>query len=341
MHVWRTICVLCIALGGIAQAQTHMPRVDTPWDNQYPTTVIGNERLAARIMLPDLERGFYRAVRFDHFGIVSRVVADGHSYYGVYISPDRHDPTHHDHIAGICEEFDIDGPAGYDEAAPGQRFVKIGVGVLQRDGNADYFFARPYQLIDPGKRAVEHTDRSVTFRQTVDGPRGWAYDYTKLVRVDKREPKLIIERTLRNTGTKTIDTLHYSHNFTTIDDQPADANYVIAFPFEARSVEHRDRHGLVRIVDGRVTFTRRLPRKQSSWYRLVGYDPDDPNDNAATVINRATGASVRVSNDRPLARLAMYAHTPVVCPEPFVRLRIDPGEQATWSTTYTFSADDE
>jgi len=319
-----------------ATAQTAGPQVDDPWSGKYPTATIGNEHVAARLMLPDAEAGFYRGVRFDHAGIVSRVAIEGHTFYGPIVAPTKHQPTAHDHIAGLCHEFGMDDPLGYDEASPGEPFVKVGVGVLKRRDKGRYRFNRSYDLIDRGEWKIERQVDRITFEHTVDGPRGWSYEYTKTVRVPADAPELIVERTLKNTGSKTIDTTQYCHNFTFMDDQPFNGDYIVRFPFEAEAGTQFNDRGVCEFTGGDLDFIKGM-QGGAVWGLVAGYDPNQASHNGATVANEATGAVVSYRVDRPLAKLVVYAKTPAVCPEPFIAVHVEPGKQMQWQTTYTFA----
>jgi hypothetical protein len=52
--------------------------------------------------------------------------------------------------------------------------------------------------------------------------------------------------------------------------------------------------------------------------------------------NRATGAGVRVTGDRPLSKHVFWVSVKTICPEPYVDASVDPGTSTTWTQTYTF-----
>ena len=63
--------------------------------------------------------------------------------------------------------------------------------------------------------------------------------------------------------------------------------------------------------------------------------------NTATVRNQITGAAVSFEGDAPIERMVFWAVERAACPEPFTRIKLDPGEATTWSSTYRFSADSD
>src|SRR5712691_8696536 len=100
-----------------------VPDPDAP---DAPFAEITNGIVQARLYLPDTQRGYYRATRFDWSGIIADLRVNGHSYFGRWF--DKYDPKLHDSISGPVQEF-VTGQ-GFEKARPGETFVKIGVGVL-------------------------------------------------------------------------------------------------------------------------------------------------------------------------------------------------------------------
>ncbi|MBL8991793.1 MAG: hypothetical protein JNM63_00535, partial [Spirochaetia bacterium] len=69
----------------------------------YPSLSISNEKLAVLIYLPDPEKGYYRASRFDWSGFVGRIYFAGKAYFSDFVVP--HDPTFSGAGTGIADEF--------------------------------------------------------------------------------------------------------------------------------------------------------------------------------------------------------------------------------------------
>ena len=300
----------------------------------YPEWTIHSPTLKATGYLPDPTNGYYRGTRFDWSGLVSRVDCGGHTFFSEFKR--EHDPLNHDDTCGTSEEFGIEAAPSYAEAKAGDPFIKIGIGVLERADNSDYGFWKRYKILKAGYwRDVIAPDK-INFRQRLQGPRGWAYDYTKIVELGGKEPVLKIRRRLNNIGTQTIEADHYDHNFLRIDDVPAGTNYTLEFAFTPAFGKDSKTQDCMEIKDRSLRFTKQPNPDQGIWVRLQGFTR--PEDNWIKVVNHATGASMTISTDRPLSKLVFYSSGGVLCPEAFVKVSLRPGQIQEWTTTYRFES---
>jgi len=300
----------------------------------YPQVTISNGTIAAVVLLPDPQKGYYRGTRFDWSGMVAQVRYKGHTFYGEWRLP--HNPVGHDDVTGLSEEFGMEQPVGYAEAKPGQPFAKIGIGLIEREDEPSYGFWKPYKLLKPGAWKVSRGPTWVRFEQSLSGPDGYAYLYRKTVALANTGPQLKITRYLKNTGSKPITTDHYCHNFTNIDGTPVGPAYAITLPFSGEPIQPPQ--GPIRIDGRTVSMTAELGDNDSAMLMLKGQGAT-ARDNAAEIRNLATGAAVAYNGTLPVFKVNVWAARTAICPEPFVRLSLKPGEAASWSTTYTFSAD--
>jgi hypothetical protein len=108
---------------------------------------------------PILKFGAYRGARFDGSGIISSLQYQGHEYFGQWYK--HHDPRILDAVTEPLQEFRTnDSGLGYEEAKPGDAFVRIGLGTVRKPEEKAF---RPYDrcdIDDPGKRRIRrHKDR--------------------------------------------------------------------------------------------------------------------------------------------------------------------------------------
>jgi len=299
--------------------------------DQYPSHTLRNDKLSVVVYLPDAQRGFYRSTRFDWSGMFGRAEYKGHRFYALWKSP--HNPLDFEDVIGPAEEFGTQRPLGFDQARPGETFIKIGVGHLLKGNDEAYSFFKQYPISKAGDWEVEKAadQGAIRFRQVLKDDRGYGYEYVKRVGLLKDEPGFTIERELKNTGTRAIATNHYNHNFTMIDDEKIGPGYRLTFPFEVKvSGKEPGRHVEQMKIEGKkLLFTAAI------WCLLEGYKGLE--DHAITIENTRTGAAVKIIGDYPMTRLAFYGAWTAACPEPFTEFTLQPGEKRQWQSKYVFA----
>jgi hypothetical protein len=301
----------------------------------FPRAKLTNGEIDVSIYLPDTECGYYRGTRFDWSGIIEHVDYRGHRFYAPVHA--NHDPYRHDAVSGPADEFAMFHPMGFVEALPGESFVKIGVGLLQKGTSDEYLFDADYPLGHAGTWQIEQDGQWIRFEQVLDGERGWAYRYRKTIRLLDCEPGFVIEYFLENSGVKTVDITHYNHNFTLIDGTPYGPDYAVEFALS--SDETISINDVAWFRDGAIEVERPLGDR-SLWVELYN-GPGRVDYNAATVRNKTTGAAVSFEGDTAIERMVFWAVKRAACPEPFVRIRLNPGESTSWSCSYRFSVEAE
>ena len=342
MSLARRTCrvvLSCASAAAIAPGARAAPKAS------YPKLSLTEGPVQLTVYLPDAKTGYYRGSRFDWSGAVGRVTYKGHTFFGPWHA--KHDPTGQDAIEGTAEEFSMFKPLGFDEVRAGGVFYKIGVGGLVRVEapvkdkktgkmvEQEYGFWRGHKIAKPGPWRISHGKTWVQFVQDFTGQRGWGWHYTKRISLVKGSPAFTISRRLENTGSKTIDTTHYCHHFTIIDDEPIGPDYRVALPFAALIEELKGTP--VRIEGREIVFPEALTEGKTVWVRLGGLR-GSPLDNGATIRNRKTGASLTITGDREVVRYCFWSTRLATCPEPFVAVKLAGHTSMNWSNTYTFGA---
>ena len=304
-------------------------------ETDFPRARLANGEIELSILLPDSHHGYYRGTRFDWSGIIEYVDYRSHRFYAPLHA--EHDPYRHDSVSGPADEFAMVNPMGFAEAGPGESFVKIGVGLLEKGTSDEYLFHGDYRLLRAGTWRIEQGGDWIRFEQVLGGERGWAYRYRKTIRLLDGEPGFSMDYRLENSGAKTVDINHYNHNFTLIDGLPYGPDYLVEFAFATR--EPRSIDDLAWFRNGAIEVRRPLGDR-SLWIQLYE-GPGRVDYNAATVRNQVTGAAVSFEGDAPMERMVFWAVERAACPEPFSRIRLDPGEAKTWFSSYRFSTDSD
>ena len=326
-----------------------LPMKAQTYPGSYPSTLIVNGGLQAKVYLPDAAQGFYRGTRFDWAGAFASLEYKGHEYYGPFF--ERFDPTVSDVVigdpikaginsasSGPVEEF-VSGPdgtaLGYNEAKAGESFCKIGVGSLRKIDDAPYSSYVIYPILNGGKRSQNGGPDWIEFTQELECGSGYGYTYTKTLRIQKNEPVMTIEHRLVNTGKKAIETQVYDHNFLTIDHQPTGPDVSIRFPFSP--VPNSSSEKLAEVRGKQLLFPRDLEGSATFYGDFKGFG-NTQQDYEITVENHKTGAGVVIRGDQPLVYVGVWAVRTVVAPEPYIAMKIAVGQEFRWKYTYRFYA---
>jgi hypothetical protein len=310
----------------------------------FPQAEISNGQITAKIYLPDAKNGYYRSTRFDWSGAVYSLQYKGHNFYGPWF--DRIDPKvinwvyqGSDIVSGPCSA--LEGPVdefqtelGWNDAQPGGTFIKIGVGVLRKSGT-DYNRYFPYEVLDSGKWSVKKHRDSIEFQQELSDPvSGYGYVYRKVVRLAKGKPEMVIERTLKNTGKREIQSTVYDHNFMVIDKQPPGPDFTFKVPFQIQTARPPNKE-LAEVRGNEVVYRKPLSGEDQVVVPIQGFS-DSAKDTEIDITNKKVGAGVRISGDRPLVRDLLWSIRTVLAVEPYVAIDIQPGSEFTWKNTFEY-----
>jgi hypothetical protein len=310
-----------------------------------PQIEISNAAIRAKLYLPDAAEGFYRATRFDWSGVIHSLVYQGHDYYGPWFSqldPSVRDFTHRDGqivvgavsaMTGPVEEFQK--PIGYDAAAGGGTFLKVGVGILRKPDDTSYVAFKPYEIVDSGKWKVNKKADSVEFVQELNNSSsGYGYVYSKTIRLTPGKPEMVMSHRLTNTGRLPIRTNVYNHNFLVLDRLPPGPDYTITVPFEIRTTRPPDPQ-FAEIRGNRIAYTKILENQERVAFPIQGFGAE-ARDYDFRIENAKAGAGMRITGDRPLSNAALWSIRSVLAVEPFLDVVAEQGKDFTWSYTYTY-----
>lgn len=304
----------------------------------FPVILLANDLLEVEVLTVDKENGYYRACRFDWSGFMAQVTCQGHTFFREWrgydgtLNPGIHDPMNIGSATGIAEEFRF--PLGYEAASVGGGFVKVGVGVLRKSTDADYFFANHYTIIDTGVWNVSSGKDWVLFEHTLNTDFGYAYHYTKKIYLVEGKAEINVLHSLRNTGEKDIVTSTYCHNFFRFDNEFINPNYLLQFPQDITPLADFTGKAEIKGKTFRLlkTLEDRVPVCGDLWVGRV---------NEFSLSNEKTKTAVHVKGSHPLspvknASFYVYIGRLAHCPEPMIDLDIKPGETTEWNNNYRF-----
>jgi hypothetical protein len=175
----------------------------------------------------------------------------------------------------------------------------------------------------------------VEFRQELSDPAtGYAYVYRKTVYLTKGKAQMVLDHSLRNTGPRIIESSVYDHNFLFLDRQPPSPDFEVTFPYSIQA-DPPPNHDLAELLDNRVIFVKTLAGEDRVQFGIQGYSKD-VKDYDIRVENHKMGAGVRITGDRPLSRESLWSIRAPLSVEPFIDMKIPPGEEFTWRITYDY-----
>ncbi len=323
MNIRIAILISCLCISGI---NLHAQKLDF---SKYPSAEISNEEVSMKLYLPDAEKGIYRATRFDWSGVIGSVKYKGHEYFGAW--KDSHDPLLPADIVGPAESS-TGGGLGYKEAAPGDGFIRLGVGIVEKGNEPEYdYHIKTYKIQDHGKWQVDKGDEWITFTHTINSDFGYSYVYEKTVRLT--DNGFNIEHRLQNTGEKKIELDQYNHNFFVIDNQIPGPSLKVKYPFKVKTTS--DTKELVKVGGNSIQFIQDIEKGKSVFVELEGFKPSALY-NKVSIENKETGAGVTVSIDQPITKAQFWANSKTLCPENFIQLSIEPDKEQSWTSKYIF-----
>jgi hypothetical protein len=296
---------------------------------KFPQTEISNGLIQAKIYLPDSKEGYYRGTRFDWSGNMPSLKFAGHEYFGQWFTD--YSPEIHDVIMGPVEDFTS---PDYQEVKPGENFLKIGVGVLTKPDDKPYDFARLYTVVNPGKWTIKSEADQVTFSHELKD-KAFSYKYEKSVQLVKGKPELVLIHTLKNTGTRTIETSVYDHNFFVMDNQPVGPAYSITVPWNIKGTGQGIGE-LAEIKANQILYLRNVNSGENVFCSPLEGFGSTAKDYDFRIENKTVGAGVRITCDQPILKLNFWCCSTTLCPEPYIGIKVHPGKEITWKIHYEF-----
>ncbi len=305
----------------------------------HPKVKLSNGDVDAVVFLPDPTQGYYRSTRFDWSGVIGCISYKGHTFWGQWFP--KYDALLNDSITGPVEEFrSQDGALGYGDAKPGEPFVKVGVGVLRKIDDSPYKFGTFYPLVDTGKWTVHTSKRSIRFQQTLQSPIGSAYIYTKTLQLDKHGAVVSLEHELKNTGSKTIQTDVYDHDFFMLDARPTGPGMTVRFPFTPTINPGPDTKfdpSMAKVEGNSVVYLKELEPHQTVSGYVTGYS-DKAADYDITVEDQTKGIGVQQTSDSPISKFYLWSIRSTISPEAYIHLNVEPQQTQRWTIRYRFFA---
>lgn len=286
--------------------------------------IIKNQWLEIQIDSPG---EIYNQSRFDWTGQISQIILNGkHTFCTTETNDER---LRKSRGIGMCNEFGISTPVGYDECPAGHNFLKIGVGLLLKESNEPYDFFKTYK-VKPASFEVSQEEHSVTIVSKATDNRGYAFELCKKYEIVNSS--LLITCSLKNSGSKQIKTEEYCHNFVAIDARPVDGSYRLTFG------KTLDRNVFTNYVNPEECTI--IAPSGISWKSIPESDFFFSNlgeMNTWKLENTASQVSINESLDFVPAYSNLWGKGHVISPEMFKEIDLAPGKTESWTRKYEFN----
>jgi hypothetical protein len=284
---------------------------------------LSNDFLTVDIMEPGSE---YKGQRYDYTGWIKQI-----NFKGVDLCTTESAAPDVEMLngSGLCSEFGIFAPVGYDDCKPGQQFPKLGVGLLTKADEGPYEFSKPFKM-EPFE-IKSHSNEVSAFFEVLPSPcRGYEAGIKKQIIINGST--LVIDYELINTGTMTIQTHEYCHNYLSFQQSAFNSDYQLKLPFNVKA-ETLPKPGIYK--DDYITW----PEEDFDTYytRPEGYKPEQIV--WWELFHTKTGVRMREQLNAPLLWMALFGTKRLVSAELFIPINVKPGETQKWKRTYTFSRD--
>ena len=234
---------------------------------------------------------------------------------------------------GFYNEFGIDTALGFNEATIGDWFHKIGVGLLKKESEP-YVFSENHE-IKPAKFQVKHTPSTLLIICTAALHNGYSYQLKKEITL--QENGFTINYSLENTGEKEIVTDEYVHNFTAIDKEFINENYLLKFPFQLKPalfIETVNPEQKIEVGPTNLKF-KGAPKEQFFFSNLSGNEKVKAQ---WELSNLKSKISISETGNFKTDKVNVWGWKHVISPELFITISVKPGQSKNWTRTYNIAS---
>lgn len=287
---------------------------------------ISNDKL---VVLFDEPGAVYKGSRFDWGSQLTQIIWENkHTFCGVETT---YNSLNTITGKGLCCEFGIDQPIGFDDCLVGELFPKIGIGMLTRNSIEPYIFSKLYQVL-PATFIINPISESVISIICIAGDyRGFSYSLEK--RYELINSSILINYQLENTGTKMMTTNEYCHNFISINNLPINQDYKLIFPQiinQDAIIENVNPDKVVNFNENHLTWN----NEPASDFFFSGLTGKNEKINSWSIENNKAGVGITESCSFIPDHCNLWGKRHVISPELFFNISIKPGEDVQWQRKY-------
>lgn len=269
----------------------------------------------------------YKRCRFEHGGQIVQVQYSKPPYKGAcFCGSDMRTEALNCGGIGLMNEFMPSDQGTYENAAQyGNKFIKMGVGILHKTGSEPYSQKTEYSIAE--KIDITESINDGTYIAEMYKPDFYGYSYRLEKRITTGNEKIHIFYELVNTGSKILSFCEYNHNFYALGGSDCTEECTLSFSFTPRPEKDN-----VFIVKENELMIR--PFKETCAGALYGWG------NKAQACIKAYNAHTKLYAEETvsgcLQRCYVWGLKDVLCPELIVKQSVLPKNKVIWQREYSF-----
>jgi hypothetical protein len=273
----------------------------------------------------------YNHSRFDWTGNISQVLFE--NKFTFCSAETTRDFDFQRHGQGLYSEFGIIKPIGYDDCAVGEKFPKIGVGLLIKKSNDPYNFFQTYET-DPFDIQIEKGGDRIEFTVFPKDCRGYSAKLIKKIGLSGNS--FTIDYELENTGTHHIHTNEYCHNFIAINRSDIDEHYTLRVPCiinkPSEMIEAVNPGNAVILNTYSLNFNF-APERDFFYSPLTEFHSKT---GEWEIVHDKIGVGMKEMTNFIPEMMNVWGLKHVISPELFIKIDLEPGQVLKWQRQYIF-----
>jgi hypothetical protein len=236
---------------------------------------------------------------------------------------------------GLCSEYGIFAPIGFEDARAGECFPKPGIGLLKKPDGEAYAFSHAYE-ITPFPRRIDVEESTAVFECEPLPCRG--YEFRTRERLWVAGNRFGVDYEFENVGAKTIQTHEYRHNFLSINGSAPGPDVRLALGV---GLQIHDAPGSVQVLAGGAGCEVRWRGAVEKGFLCHAVLPPGKHEDSEREVwklqHEASGAWISESVQGAFANLNLWCEKHVLSPEAFVAIDVAPGQVQKWRRVYEFA----
>lgn len=287
------------------------------------SVIINDGELKARVLNP--ENTHYVRTRFNHSAFLPDVWYKGMKF--TQYERNQNDGFNSTDGSGIC--CDYDGGMIMRESKPGEYFLRPGVGIIKR-GEVDLGLAdwSPYEALGTKWDAQGNKAHFETNTKNVNG-----FAYAETRDVELNGDTITMKMSLKNTGDRYFEFAEYGHNFLSLGDEEVGPGYRLETPGFVDPSACNSLPLAYSLVGDKTGFGFSGEVRKSFYVKSTDVRKADV---TWKMTHEGMSAFISESDSFTPSQIAVWGDYYVFSCEVFIPVKLNPGEEISWSRKWRF-----